>query len=247
MVNLQTLDVFYSLHSFQEDELRNKTVVVIDVLRASSTIVTALINEAKAIIPVGDMGEASKIAQNVDSENYLLCGEKDGVKIDGYDLGNSPLEYTKELVGGKTLIFNTTNGTKAIKKSIGSSNIYIAAFLNVSAIVKELKRQTQDVVLVCAGWKGRLAFEDLLLAGNITHELCEGNLPDDSRDGAKVAFGLFDKYGEDLKSVIHQSNHAARLKRLIGDEDIDYCCQVDTTEIIPRLKEGMITLTNGKK
>src|SRR5690625_5365705 len=112
MINMavnKPLDVFYSAQSFQEEELRNKSVVIIDVLRASSTIVTALNNGAKSIIPVADMGEASKIAQNVDSENYLLCGEKDGVQIDGYDLGNSPLDYKPEVVGGKRLIFNTTN------------------------------------------------------------------------------------------------------------------------------------------
>lgn len=245
MVNLKTLDVFYSLHSFQEDELRDKTVVIIDVLRASSTIVTAFTNGAKAIIPVGDMGEASKIAQNVDSDNYLLCGEKDGEKIEGYDLGNSPLEYTKEIVKGKTLIFNTTNGTKAIKKSLGSSKIYIASFLNVGTIVEELKNQKNDVVLVCAGWKGRLAFEDMLLAGNIIYLLGDGNLSNDSRDGAKVAFGLYDKYGDDISTVIHQSNHAMRLKDIIGTSDIDYCCQVDITDMLPRLKEGMITLTDG--
>ncbi len=246
MVDLKTLDVFYSLHSFQEDELRNKTVVIIDVLRASSSIVTALKNGAKAIIPVADMGEASKIAQNVDSENYLLCGEKDGIKIEGYDLGNSPVEFSKEIVGGKTLIFNTTNGTKAIKKAVGAQNIYVAAFLNVSAIVKVLQAQKKDVVLLCAGWKGRLAFEDMLLAGQIIHLLGNGELPDESRDGAKVAYGLFDKYGDDIPTVIHQTNHASRLKALIGTDDIDYCCQVDTTDIIPRLKEGMITLDNGK-
>lgn len=246
MVNLNTLDVFYSIHSFHEDELRNKTVVIIDVLRASSSIVTALKNGAKAIIPVSDMGEASKIAQNVDSENYLLCGEKDGIKIDGYDLGNSPLEFTKELVGGKNLIFNTTNGTKAIKKAVGSQNIYVAAFLNVTAIVEVLKTQKKDIVLLCAGWKGRLAFEDMLLAGNIIHLLGDGNLADDSRDGAKVAFNLFDRYGEDIPAVVHQTNHAMRLKELAGSDDIDYCCQVDITNILPRLKEGMITLNNGK-
>lgn len=245
MVNLKILDVFYSLHSFQEDELRDKTVVIIDVLRASSTIVTAFMHGAKAIIPVGDMGEASKIAQNVDSDNYLLCGEKDGEKIEGYDLGNSPLEYTNDLVEGKTLIFNTTNGTKAIKKSLGSSKTYIACFLNVGAIVEELKTQENDVVLVCAGWKGRLAFEDMLLAGNIIHLLSDGNLSNDSRDGAKVAFGLYDKFGDDISTVIHQSNHAMRLKDIIGTSDIDYCCQVDTTDMLPRLKEGMITLTDG--
>ncbi|MDZ7721019.1 MAG: 2-phosphosulfolactate phosphatase [Balneolaceae bacterium] len=245
MVDLKKLDVFYSLHSFQEDELRDKTVVIIDVLRASSTIVSAFMNGAKAIIPVGDMGEASKIAQNVDSDNYLLCGEKDGEKIEGYDLGNSPLEYTREIVEGKNLIFNTTNGTKAIKKSLGSSKTFIASFLNVGAIVEELKTQENDVVLVCAGWKGRLAFEDMLLAGNIIHLLGDGNLTNDSRDGAKVAFGLYDKYGDDISTVIHQSNHAMRLKDIIGTSDIDYCCQVDITDMLPRLKEGMITLTDG--
>ncbi|MDX1641099.1 MAG: 2-phosphosulfolactate phosphatase [Balneolaceae bacterium] len=245
MVNLKNLDVFYSLHSFQEDELRDKTVIIIDVLRASSTIVTAFMNGAKAIIPVGDMGEASKISQNVDSDNYLLCGEKDGEKIEGYDLGNSPLEYTKEIVNNKTLIFNTTNGTKAIKKSLGSSKMFISSFLNVTAIVEELKKHEKDIVLVCAGWKGRLAFEDMLLAGNIIHLLSEGNLPNDSRDGAKVAFGLYDKYGDDISTVIHQSNHAMRLKDIIDSGDIDYCCQVDITNILPRLKEGMITLTDG--
>lgn len=243
MANLKTLDVFYSLNSFQEDELRNKTVVMIDVLRASSTIVTALNNGAKAIIPVADMGEASKIAQNVDSENYLLCGEKDGIKIEGYDLGNSPIEFSKETVGGKTLIFNTTNGTKAIKKASGSQNIYVAAFLNVSAIVETLKSQKKDIVLLCAGWKGRLAFEDVLLAGNIIHQLGEGELPEDSRDGAKVAHGLYEKYGDDITSVIHKTNHASRLKELVGAEDIDYCCQVDVIDALPRYKEGMITLS----
>lgn len=245
MLNIETIDVFYSLHSFQEDELRDKTVVIIDVLRASSTIVTAFMNGAKAIIPVGDMGEASKIAQNVDSDNYLLCGEKDGEKIEGYDLGNSPLEYKKEIVEGKNLIFNTTNGTKAIKKSLGSSKTYIASFLNVSAIVDELKKQENEIVLVCAGWKGRLAFEDMLLAGNIIHLLSDGSLPNGSRDGAKVAFGLYDKFGDDISTVIHQSNHATRLKDIIGTSDIDYCCQVDITDMLPRLKEGMITLTDG--
>lgn len=245
MVEKQTLDVFYSLHSFQEDELRNKSVVIIDVLRASSTIVTALKNGAKAIIPVADMGEASKIAQNVDSENYLLCGEKDGAQIDGYDLGNSPLEYNEDVVTGKTLIFNTTNGTKAIKKAVGSSNIYIASFLNVGAVVEILKNEEKDIVLVCAGWKGRLAFEDMLLAGNIIYLLNGGTLSDESTDGARVAFGIFEIYGKDIPSVIHKSNHASRLKNIVGTEDIDYCSQVDMTDIVPRLKEGMITLKDG--
>jgi 2-phosphosulfolactate phosphatase len=247
MTDLKKIDVFYSVHTFQEEELRSKAVVVIDVLRASSTIVTALYNGAKAVIPVADMGEASKIAQNVDSDNYLLCGEKDGIQIEGYDLGNSPLEYTKDIVGGKTLIFNTTNGTKAIKKSIGSADIIIASFLNVSAVVESLKEQSKDIVLVCAGWKGRLAMEDTLLAGKIIYLLNSGKLVDESTDGARVASGIYDIYKNDIEGVVHQSNHAMRLKKLIGDDDINYCCKVDLFNIVPRLKEGIITLQDGEK
>jgi 2-phosphosulfolactate phosphatase len=247
MADLKKIDVFYSVQTFQEEELRSKAVVVIDVLRASSTIVTALHNGAKAVIPVADMGEASKIAQNVDSDNYLLCGEKDGIQIEGYDLGNSPLEYTTEIVGGKTLIFNTTNGTKAIKKSIGSAEIIIGSFLNVSAVVENLKEQNRDIVLVCAGWKGRLAMEDTLLAGKIIHLLNDGKLADESTDGARVAFGIYDIYKNDIEGIVHQSNHAMRLKKLIGDDDINYCCKVDVFDIVPRLKEGIITLQDGEK
>lgn len=245
MVNLENIDVFFSINSFTEIELREKTSVVIDVLRASSTIVTALMNGADAVIPVADMGEASKIAMNVDSENYLLCGEKDGVMIDGYDLGNSPFEYTKEVVANKKLIFNTTNGTKAIKKTFGSSDVCVAAFLNVSAVVEFLKNQDTDIVLVCAGWKGRLAFEDILLAGNIIYMLSNGKLPDKARDGVRVAFTLFETYKDNIASIIHQSNHAERLKALIGSDDIEYCCQTDITDVLPYLNEGMITLKNG--
>ncbi|MCH8548416.1 MAG: 2-phosphosulfolactate phosphatase [Balneolaceae bacterium] len=244
-MNQQEMDVFFSAHSFREDELRDKAVVIIDVLRATSTIVTALMNGARGVIPVEDMGEASKIAQNVDSDNYLLCGEKDGMKIEGYNLGNSPLEYTNEEVSGKTLIFNTTNGTKAIKKSLGSAVVYIASFLNENAVVEALRNEKRDVVLVCAGWKGRLAMEDSLLAGSIIHKSCGGTLPENARDGAKVAFGIYEKYGDDIGTVIRQSNHAIRLKNLVGTDDLYYCSQVDITDHLPILHDGIISVKHG--
>jgi 2-phosphosulfolactate phosphatase len=115
----------------------------------------------------------------------------------------------------------------------------------VSTVVKQLSEVNNEIVLVCAGWKGRLAFEDMLLAGNIIHDLCDGSLGDDSKDGAKVAFSLYDRYGKDIAAVIHKSNHAMRLKEIVGADDVDYCCQIDTTDILPRLHEGMITLQDG--
>lgn len=245
MANLNTLDVFFSSQSFHEEELRKKVVVVIDVLRASSTIITALMNHAKGIIPVEDMGEASRISQSVDSDNLLLCGEKDGVKIEGYDLGNSPFEYSVEKVEKKTLIFNTTNGTKAIKKAIGSSNLYVGSFLNLSTIVHTLNEEQKDIVLICAGWRGRMAIEDLLFAGNVVYNLGEGSLPQEARDGAKVAFGLYEKFRENIPAVIHTSNHAMRLKKITDEKDIDYCAQSDICDVLPVLNDGIITNLYG--
>lgn len=241
MANLKTLDVFFSAGSFNDEELRNKVIVIIDVLRASSTIVTALMNGAKGIIPVMDMGEASRISQSVDSDNILLCGEKDGIKIEGYDLGNSPFEYDRKTVEGKTLIFNTTNGTKAIKKGVGSAELYVAAFLNLSTVVEKLKNEEKDIVLVCAGWRGRLGLEDLLLAGNIIYKLNDGNENTDLRDGSKVALGIYEKYQDNIEEVVLNSNHAARLKGLAGEDDINYCTKVDISTLLPVLKEGIIT------
>ncbi len=238
---MKTLDVFFSAGSFNDNEVRKKTVVVIDVLRASSTIVTALMNGAKGVIPVMDMAEASRISLSVDSDNVLLCGEKDGIKIEGYDLGNSPFEYDRKAVEGKTLIFNTTNGTKAMRKGVGSANLYVASFLNLSAVVEKLRHETNDIVLVCAGWRGRLGLEDLLLAGNIIHKLNDGHNIPDMRDGSKVALGIYEKYQHNITEVILNSNHADRLKSLNAVEDINYCTQVDTSTLLPVLKEGIIT------
>lgn len=234
-------DVYFSLQTFQEEEVRNKTIVIADVLRATSTIVTAIANGAKGVIPVGDMGEASRIAQSVDSDDYLLCGEKDGVRIEGYDLGNSPLEYSREVVEGKSLILNTTNGTKAIRKAIGAAEVCIASFLNLEAVVERLREVKGEIAIVCSGWKGRMSMEDLLLAGNIIHDLCGGELDSEARDGAKIAFTIYEKFGNDLESVILHSNHAVRLRELVGTEDVLYCCRVNATDVLPVLKEGIIT------
>ena len=247
MANLETLDVSVSAQAFPDEELRDKVVVVIDVLRATSTMVTALMNGAKGVIPVADMGEASRISQSVDSKNLLLCGEKDGVKIEGYDLGNSPLEYEADVVKDKTLIFNTTNGTKTIKKAVGAKKLYIASFLNLSAVVNTLKNENSDIILACAGWHGRLALEDMILAGNIVHRLSGGTLVEDGRDAAKVAFGLYEKYHDDIPSVLGKSNHAVRLQGITGESDIDYCSRVDVCEFLPILHEGIITIDYGKK
>jgi 2-phosphosulfolactate phosphatase len=235
------IDVFSSARSFQEEDLRGKTAVIIDVLRATSTITTAISNGAKGVIAVADMSDASKIAQNLDPSRYLLCGEKNGVKIDGYHLGNSPLEYTSDKVSGKTLILNTTNGTKAISRSNLALQIYIGSFLNLTAVVNQLKKIDTDIVLVCSGWRNRLSLEDMLCAGQIIHELNGGSLPEHALDGARVAHCLYEKYGPQMPDVIKESNHAVRLKGIVDGNDVDFCSQVDKFDIVPTLEDGIIS------
>lgn len=244
---LESLDVFSSAYSFQEEDLRDKEVVMIDVLRASSTMVTAIYNDAKGVIPVADMDDASKISHNLDNESYLLSGEKNGIKIEGYDLTNSPLEHTREMVEEKTIILNTTNGTKAIKRSGHADGIVIGSFLNLDRVVKYLKQIDREFVLVCAGWRGRLALEDVLCAGNIIYDLSDGKLPTSARDGAKVAFGLYEKFGDDIENSIKSSNYAIRLKDIVSEEDLSYCCQRNVMQVLPVLNEGIITDFNGKE
>ncbi len=245
MPDLSYIDVFFSVQAYQEEDLRGKSAVIIDILRASSSIVTAVHSGAKKIIPVEDMSDAMKIARTMDQNDFLLCGEKDGVKIEGYHLGNSPQEYTKETVGDKTLIINTTNGTKAIKKANLANRIYIGSFLNQKSILNALAEHDDEVVLICSGWRGRLALEDTMFAGSLIHKLCKGNLPAKTKDGAKVAFGLFEKFGDSLEETIQKSDHAYRLRNLVPEDDVPFCCQVDKFDVLPGMKDGIITNLNG--
>lgn len=241
------IELFISSQSFQEEDIRGKIVVVIDILRASSTMVTAIEQGAKGIIPVADMDAAGRISQSLDSPQYLLCGEKNGKKIEGYDLGNSPLEYTSEVVGGKTIILNTTNGTKAVKRAAVAQQVMIGCFLNLNRVIEYLRSSDHDIVLICAGWRGQLSLEDLLCAGNIIYELSGGNLTEDAQDGVKIAFGLFEKFEDDIEQTVNTSNHARRLQGIIDPKDIAYSCNTSISDVLPVLNDGIITDSYGKE
>ncbi len=241
------IELYISALALQEEEMRGKAVVVIDVLRASSTIVTAIYNGAKGVIPVADMDMAGKISQNMGSPQYLLCGEKNGEKIEGYHLGNSPLEYSAETVKDKTIILNTTNGTKAVKKAVLAEQVVIGCFLNLKPVVEYLKKTPYPIALVCAGWRGRLSFEDLLCAGNIIYELNAGCLPAHVRDAVRLAFECFEKYGDAIEETISVSDHAERLKGKIDPKDIEHCCSLNVMDVLPALNDGIISDFNGKE
>ena len=208
--------------------------LVIDVLRATSTIVTALSNGALLVKPVEKIEEAI----NMKEKDLLLCGERNGLKIEGFDLGNSPLEYKKEIVKGKKIVLTTTNGTKAIKL-LKASKIIAVSFLNVSFAVNAVKN-FEEINIVCSGTNGKFSLEDFLLSGLIVKLLNRKDID----DASKVAMRYYESV-ENVESEIRKSSHAQRLINLGFEKDIIFCSQIDLFNTVPILKNDAFIATNS--
>lgn len=216
--------------------VKDETVVVVDVLRATSTIVTALANGAKEVIPVKTVEEALKRKER----DVLVCGERNAKKIEGFDLGNSPLEYKSELVLGKTIVLTTTNGTQVIERVEGDS-VIAASFLNVSAVVEYLKEK-ENITIVCAGTSGDFSLEDFLLAGMIVKRMKR----EDLLDGALVAMRYFESVQNIREEIKRFSSHAKRLISLGFEKDVDFCTTEDLFHEVPVLVNGAFTLKEAR-
>lgn len=220
--------------------IENSIVVVIDVLRATSSIVYGIDNGAKAIIPVAQVEECLNYAD----KGYLLAAERNGEVVKGYDFGNSPFSYTKEKVAGKTIVLTTTNGTKALHLAQRrASKVVIGSFLNLQALCNWLKTQDQDVLLLCAGWKDQFNLEDTLFAGAVVRELRKDFSHFD--DSSVAAEDLYNLAKDDLRAYLHKSSHSQRLADLNIEEDVKFCLQVNICQAIPVLKDTeLVALTD---
>ncbi|MBW8051458.1 MAG: 2-phosphosulfolactate phosphatase [Cytophagales bacterium] len=210
-------------------EIKNKNVVVIDILRASSSITTALAHGIARIKPVAGLEQCRALKK----QGFIIAGERDGKKADGFDLGNSPFDYMDRSLAGKTIAMTTTNGTMAISKSKDAAKVIIGSFLNKKAVVDELLRGQNDIVLLCAGWKGRFSLEDTLFAGAVVKDLANFQV---EHDAALAARYLYDGVGSDLPAVIENASHAQRLKGLNIQKDIAFCLTFDKYDVVPVLK-----------
>ena len=182
------LNVYALPKLVEPDELAGGTAVVIDVLRASTTIVHALQAGAREVIPCGEVDEARAVAAELPADDVLLGGERKGILIEGFDLGNSPEDYTPERVSGRTIVFTTTNGTRAIKRASEAERVLIGGFVNASAILQELIHAEQ-VHLICAATDGQIGRDDVLLAGMLVERIArEGGMPDQQNAQAIVAW-----------------------------------------------------------
>jgi len=233
-------EVFLTYSNVSEEDVRNRTVVVIDVLRACSTIVTALDHGARAVMPVSDMAEAGKIASNLDPDVYRLGGERDGEKIDGYDLGNSPHEYTADVVENRDVVLNTSNGTQALSRATSAKHLVASCFLNAGRVVDFVRAVDDEVTIVCAGRQNRLALEDTLCAGLLLERLWNQEEPDVVTDSAHTAFTLYETDRDGLRAALDGANHAERLVQQGFADDLDYCFRVDALPVLPYYTENRL-------
>lgn len=231
------IEVCYTPDLIHQFDLKGKVVVVIDVLRATSCMVAGLNSGVAKIKPVASIEECLALGK----EGYVMAGERGGQKIEEFDMGNSPFQYMEPHLKGKKVATTTTNGTKAIKLSADADRIIIGAFLNLKAVVEELEKLNQDIVLFCAGWKGRYNLEDSLFAGAV----CEGLIKSASfsDDATLSALYLYRSMGQDLHYSISRSNHAARLSKFGIMKDIEYCSRIDEFSKVPYLNpEGELVI-----
>ncbi|MBI4428099.1 MAG: 2-phosphosulfolactate phosphatase [Ignavibacteriales bacterium] len=240
------IDLSFSASSFDELQLRDKNVIVIDVLRSSTTVAAALNNGAREIIPVASIESAVKISGSLFGEVTLRGGERNGKIIEGFNLGNSPREYTESTVRGKSIIFCTTNGSVAMAKSRYAKNMAVASFVNLTRVVEYMKEINNDFWIVCAGKAmglGSFSLEDAVCAGMILDRLeKENSLPMELSDSSRAAQLLHKSLGRSLLKMMKNSDHGQYLKEIGFEEDIKVCAAVDSIPVLPVLSGNVLKL-----
>lgn len=222
----------------QRDSLAGCTAVVIDVLRATSVIATALDAGAAQVIACESIDQAQHQAAKLPG-THLLCGERGGLPIDGFDLGNSPAEYPRPKVDGKSIIMTTTNGTRALAAVDAAADVLTACFLNLSAAIDHCS-QAADVLLVCAGTDGQISGEDVLLAGALAKRLIDRHGFETTDDSALLAIAAWDAAEpvaddpQQLAKVLALSKGGRNLKRIGFADDLLRVAQIDAVPVLPR-------------
>lgn len=233
----------YFAHDYVESELvlKDKNVVVIDVLRTSTTMLTGLANGAREIIPTDSIASAGMIGRNSEGQ-ALLCGEKNAKLIEGFNLGNSIKEYSEENVKGKILVFHSTNGTPSLIKSKFTRNCVVLGFVNMERVVNYLNELNEEFIILCAGKSGEFSLEDTVCAGMLVSRLRKLGgknkyiLTDSSRGAAK----LYSAYKNDLNKMMNDSEHGQYLVSLGFGDDLAACAETDKYSILPVLRNGVI-------
>jgi 2-phosphosulfolactate phosphatase len=230
------VEVVFSPELFPHFENPHANVVVVDILRATSAICTAFMNGVEQVIPVPSLEEASEYKKN----GYMVAAERDGRVLDFADFGNSPFNFTAGQVGGKKVAYSTTNGTRAVHIARNSNMVMIASFLNLSAVAGLLASQHEDVLILCAGWKGKFSLEDTLFSGALVEKLLDNGGFYTICDSATASLDLWHQAKPDLMGYIQKAAQRERLRKLGLDDVLEYCHTPDQTDKVPVYNQGVI-------
>lgn len=213
-------------------DISQSIVIIIDIFRASSTMVAAMHNGAERIIPIASVEDC--IAMGTCTDNSITAGERDGKVAPGLSYGNSPSEYPRDFISGKTLLLTTTNGTKLLHMAADASEIIIGSFLNLTAVCDYIRAQGKDVLLACAAWKDRVNMEDSLFAGAVVHQVQDAF--EVYCDSGRITSGMY-REALTFPSIIDYLKDSTHYKRLSSyglEADMEYCTQVDVHPVVPK-------------
>lgn len=226
---MKTIDICLTPNLIPDFDLEGKVVVVVDVLRATTCMVTALAHGVSRILPVESLDEAAAYQ----TQGVIACAERDGRKADGFDLGNSPFGFMDPTLRGRDIVMTTTNGTKSIVRSRHAQSIVVGGFINLGALSRFLTVKGRDVVIVCAGWKGKVNAEDTLFAGALAAKLDMHFSP--ANDSVLLARSAYEHNKANLKYFLAKSSHFQRLMGFGLEKDIDFCLKEDMYHTVPFL------------
>jgi 2-phosphosulfolactate phosphatase len=231
------IEVCFTPATFEYFKNDEAIVVIVDILRATSAIVTAFMNGVKRVIPVASLEEAKAYKE----KGYLVAAERDGIVRDFADFGNSPYNFTPERVKGKDIVYSTTNGTNCITMAKESHEVLIGAYLNHQALVEHIEKQNRDLIIFCAGWKNKFNLEDSLFAGSLTESLLKSDKFFTVCDSAYASVDLWQVARKNLLQYIDKAAQRHRLARNGLDDVIEYCHTINLTQLIPIYKSGYLT------
>lgn len=241
------LDVFFTPGELGGVEPPER-VAVVDVLRATSTMAEALSNGARAIFPVATADDAARIAQNIGRDSVILCGERKGLPIEGFDLGNGPGEFTRDRVEGLSLVMTTTNGTRALlsvaerwggRGEEGDRAVIVGSFLNLSAVARALCGDG-SAAIVCAGREGQFGLDDAICCGALVRGIEAQGVTPELNDAGVAARRLAGRVSS-LETALADTAAGGRLAAIGRAEDVDLCAEVDRTDVVPRFRDRKVT------
>ena len=238
------IDVFFGTSGLTPGDTAARVVVVIDVLRASTSIATALANGARAVIPLDSTDEVVMRAKAFDRSEVKLAGERQMRPIPGFDLGNSPLEFTRETIEGKTVLLSTTNGTGAITALQGPRDVVIGSYVNFSAVLAMLRtamRGATDIAILCAGREKQFSLEDAACAGRFVHHAMRRRADVALNDAAFAGMLIDRRYSDNLMRLFSASAHGRALSEAGYGDDLAACAAIDSYPVIPIYSDRQIT------